>query len=65
MIFVIISLILLAALIYLTVAGSLGGKRLKQFRLINTIIGGAGAVLTLGAYLVAVASINNASADAE
>lgn len=65
MIFVIISLILLAALIYLTVAGSLGGKRLKQFCLINTIIGVAGAVLTLGAYLVAVATINNASVDAE
>lgn len=65
MTFIIISLILLVALIYLTVAGSLGGKRLKQFCLINTIIGGAGAGLTLGAYLVAVASINNASADAE
>ncbi len=65
MIFIIISIILLAALIYLTVAGSFGAKRLKQFCLINTIVGAAGAVLALGAYFVALASINNDSAGNE
>lgn len=63
MIFLIISLILLAALIYLTVAASLKPKHLKLFRMIDTIVASAGAAIALGSYIIATFMINNASED--
>jgi hypothetical protein len=65
MIFIIISIILLAALIYLTIAASMKPKKLRLFRTANTIVGAVGIALTLGSYLIATLSINSATNEKE
>ncbi len=65
MIFIIISLIIIAAYIYLTAATSKKSAKLKTYRLINASLGILGALIVIGSYLIGYLSINNSKNDPE
>jgi len=65
MIFIIISVILIAALIYLTVAASKNQKKIDTYRTINTVLGILGVLTVIGSYFTGYLSINSAKNDPE
>ena len=65
MIFIIFSVILIAALIYLTAAASKNQKKLGTYRAVNTAAGILGVLIVTGAYLVGYFSIKSAKNDPE
>ena len=65
MIYIIISLIIIAAFIYLTVAASKKSAKLKTYRLINASLGILGMLILIGSYLIGYLSINNSKNDPE
>ena len=65
MIYIIISLIIIAALIYLTVAASKKSAKLRKYRLINILLGSLGALTVIGSYLTGYLLINNSKNDPE
>lgn len=65
MIFIIISVILIAAFIFLTVAASKNPKKIGTYRAVNTAAGIIGVLILIGSYLTGYLSINSENNDPE